>query len=267
MKTFGLLGKNISYTFSPILHNHIFNFSNIDGVYKIFDISETEISNLLEKIKTKEIQGINVTTPYKTSVIKYLDELSPEAKSINAVNCVKLENGKLKGYNTDYYGIIKTFHKMGLILKNKKIVILGSGGAAKATIKAVLDSNGIPVIVSRTPDKTRLEFNSVSVISYDDLLDTSGFLLINATPIGTFPNVNISPVKKEVIQNFDFILDLIYNPEETLFLNTAKHCLKKFENGFYMLVSQGVKSEEIWNELSLNYNLIYEHLIKEIYNN
>ncbi|MEG2696680.1 MAG: shikimate dehydrogenase [Cetobacterium sp.] len=267
MKKFGILGKNISYTFSPILHKNIFEVYNIDAEYNIYDVKESEIPDILEKIKTNTIHGINVTVPYKTTIIKFLDELSPEAKSMNAVNCIKLENGKLKGYNTDYFGLIETFKKMGLLLKNKKVVILGSGGAAKAVNRAILDLGGIPAIVSRDLDKAKLEFKNISVISYNDLLETSGFLLVNATPIGTFPNIESSPVKRQVIQNFDFVLDLIYNPKETLFLKIAKQCFKKFENGFYMLVSQGVKSEEIWNDLTLDYSLIYENLITEIYNN
>ncbi|MGL4786874.1 MAG: shikimate dehydrogenase family protein, partial [Cetobacterium sp.] len=178
---------------------------------------------------------------------------------------IKFENEKLIAYNTDYFGLIKTFEKMGLILKNKKVVILGTGGASKACIKALSDLGAIIYVVSRNIINVENELKNVFLLSYNDLEKTSGYLLINATPVGTTPNINTSPVKKNIIQNFDFVLDLIYNPKETLFLKYAKDLGKTFENGLYMLISQGIKSQEIWNEREFNYEQIYNELINTIY--
>ena len=266
MKKFGLLGKNISYSFSPTLHNKIFKLYNIDAEYKIYDLeNEDLIKPFLEKLIKKGILGINITIPYKTSILKFVNELSPEVQEIGAANCIKFSKDKIVAYNTDYFGLIKTFKKMGLNLKNKKVVVLGSGGAAKATTKAIKDLKGIVYNVSRNPNKAMLEFKNTTIISYDELSEMSGYLIINATPVGTFPNIEISPISEDIIQNFDFALDLIYNPKETLFLKLAKSKNKPIENGLCMLISQGVKSEEIWNEIELNYEKIYDELIDEIY--
>ncbi len=266
MKKFGLLGKNISYTFSPTLHNKIFELYNIEGEYEIYDLKEEKLlKDFLQSLKQKNISGINVTTPYKTSILEFIDILSPEVQAIGATNCIKLKNGKLTAYNTDYFGIVKTFEKMGLILKNKKVVVLGTGGASKACIKALLDYNAIVYVVSRNIHDAKKKLKNVFFLSYDELEKTSGYLIINATPVGTAPNSNISPIEENIIQNFDFALDLIYNPKETLFLKYAKKSGKHFENGLYMLVSQGVKSQEIWNEKEFNYEQIYNELINVIY--
>lgn len=267
MKKFGLLGRNISYSFSPILHKNIFELYNIFAEYNIFDIEdENNIFDILNEIKLGKIHGLNVTVPYKTTVIKYLDSLSPEAESIGAVNCIVLENGKLKGYNTDFFGLIETFKMMNLNLFNKKVFILGSGGAAKAAFQSVNSLNGTPFIISRDYRKSHSLFDKNSVCSYEELKSKHGALLINATPVGTFPKIDVSPVGKDIIKNFDYILDLIYNPRETLFLKLAKNLKKKYENGLYMLVAQGIKSEEIWNNKTFNYDLIYKKFLSTLYN-
>lgn len=266
MKKFGLLGKNISYSFSPTLHEKIFELYNIEAEYKIYDLdNENSIEHFLSTLKADGILGLNITIPYKTTILKFVNELSPEVKAIGAANCIKFSDSKIIAYNTDYFGLIKTFKKMGLNLKNKKVVVLGSGGAAKATIKALEDLKAIVYTVSRDPEKAKQTLHSSFTISYDELMKTSGYLIINATPVGTFPNTEISPVPKEVLLNFDFALDLIYNPKETLFLKFAYSNNKQIENGLCMLISQGVKSEEIWNEVELNYEKIYDELIDEIY--
>lgn len=267
MKKFGLLGKNISYSFSPILHNKIFNLYNIDADYKIYDLEdESLLESFIINLKNNNILGINVTIPYKTSILKFIDILSPEVQAIGATNCIKFEEGKLIAYNTDYFGLIKTFEKMNLNLKNKKVVILGTGGAAKASVKALLDCGAIVFVVTRDKINAKKHMSKdIFLMSYEELMETSGYLLINATPIGTNPNTDYSPVNEDVIQNFDFILDLIYNPQETLFLKYAKNKSKIYENGFYMLVSQGVKSEEIWNTQNFNYEKIYNELNQIVY--
>ncbi|MGL5950849.1 MAG: shikimate dehydrogenase [Cetobacterium sp.] len=266
MKKFGLLGKNISYSFSPVLHKKIFNLYSIDAEYNIYDLKEeNSIESFLNSIKKEGVLGLNVTIPYKTSILDFVDELSPEVKDIGAANCIKFCNNKIIAYNTDYFGLVKTFKKMGLNLTNKKVVILGSGGAAKATIKALTDLKAIIYNVSRNPNKEKIKLKNTRTISYEDLFDMSGYLIINATPVGTFPNIDKSPVPQSILQNFDFALDLIYNPKETLFLKFAHSKNKQIENGLCMLISQGVKSEEIWNDIELNYEKIYDELIDEIY--
>lgn len=260
MKKFGLLGENISYSFSPILHKKICNFINVEATYDLFDISSKELNNFIKYAKKNNLSGFNVTIPYKKEIIKYLDEITPEAKSIGAVNCVKNINGKLIGYNTDFFGLIATFKKMGIILKSKNIFILGSGGAATTAYEAVLSLSGIPTLVSRKPEN-----NVRNTISYTKLRGHSGYLLINATPVGTYPEIDISPVEEECILNFDYLLDLIYNPNLTKFLSFGKKHGKHIENGLYMLVTQAVQSQNIWNEINVDSQPIYDIIKKDMH--
>lgn len=257
MKFFGLLGKNISYSFSPILHSIISQKINLDLEYKIFDLDEDEIKTLLKKIKNNEISGINITIPYKEKIKNFIENVSDEAKEIGAVNCIASFDNKICGFNTDYYGIIESFKKMGANLKNKKVYILGTGGAAKTCQKVCKDLGGFPILVSRNTINS-----SKNIITYEELMKRSGYMLINATPVGTFPNVHISPVSQEIIQNFDFIFDLVYNPLETKFIKIGKSLGKTTLNGLYMLVVQGVKAQEIWNNIEIEYEPIYQKILE-----
>ncbi|WP_326982260.1 shikimate dehydrogenase [Chryseobacterium sp. MYb264] len=237
-KKLGLIGRNISYSFSKKYFEDKFqklmlkNFS-----YSIFDLNEIhEVENLFS---TPDLLGFNVTIPYKEKIIDYLDELSDEAEKIGAVNCVLIQNGKKTGYNTDAFGFEKT-----LLLHKKthhtKALILGNGGAAKA-VKYVLDKNGI---TSKTISRN-------SEINFDNLdLETvqNHTIIIQCTPVGTFPNV------KDCL-NFPFdgvsknhlIIDLIYNPNYTQFIINASERGAKTVNGYYMLEQQAEKAWEIWN--------------------
>ena len=205
--------------------------------YSIFDLNEIdEVKNLFS---APDLAGFNVTIPYKEKIIDYLDELSDEAKNIGAVNCVLIENGKKTGYNTDAFGFEKT-----LLLHKKphhdSAIILGNGGAAKA-VKYVLDKHGIPsVTVSRSTEINYDNLDAATVENYK--------LIIQCTPVGTFPNV-------EDCLNFPFeglskdhlIIDLIYNPNYTRFIINAAEKGAKTVNGYYMLEQQAEKAWEIWN--------------------
>lgn len=237
-KEFGLLGKNISYSFSKkyfeekfrklFLKNHSYHF---------FDIAEIE--NLTTITENKNLVGMNVTIPYKQAIIPYLDELSDEASSIGAVNCVSFRDGKKTGYNTDAFG----FEKILLINKkdfHNKALILGDGGAAKA-VQYILNKHKIThQTVSR---KSEINFDNLS----EDLVKES-LLIIQTTPVGTFPDVDDSvPFPFGAITDQHYVIDLIYNPAETAFL---KNCATKGAttlNGFYMLEQQAERAWEIWN--------------------
>lgn len=237
-KKLGLIGKNISYSFSKKYFEDKFQKLMLKGYsYSIFDLNEIdEVKNLFS---APDLAGFNVTIPYKEKIIDYLDELSDEAKNIGAVNCVLIENGKKTGYNTDAFGFEKT-----LLLHKKphhdSAIILGNGGAAKA-VKYVLDKHGIPsVTVSRS---TEINYDNLDVATVENHK-----LIIQCTPVGTFPNV-------EDCLNFPFeglskdhlIIDLIYNPNYTKFIINAAEKGAKTVNGYYMLEQQAEKAWEIWN--------------------
>ncbi|MDQ1163410.1 shikimate dehydrogenase [Chryseobacterium sp. SORGH_AS 447] len=237
-KKLGLIGKNISYSFSKKYFEDKFQKLMLKGYsYSIFDLPELhEVENLFSN---PELLGFNVTIPYKEKIIGYLDELSDEAQQIGAVNCVLIENGKKRGYNTDAFGFEKT-----LMLHKKphqhSALILGNGGAAKA-VKYVLDKYGIPSLtVSRTTEINYENLDKETVEQHQ--------IIIQCTPVGTFPNVeDCLHFPFEGITKDHLIIDLIYNPNYTKFIINASEKGAKTVNGYYMLEQQAEKAWEIWN--------------------
>lgn len=269
MVKFGLLGKNIDYSLSPKLHELFFEFAAIDGEYTLFDgknsdSDENFIKEILKKIRLEEIQGINVTIPYKERIMRYLDEIDPAAAEIGAVNTVCLEYGKLKGYNTDYRGIIESIKKMKVDILGEKVYILGSGGSSKAAAKAIIELGGIPVVVSREVKKLNLGTERENeIIDYNQLKNIkSGKLLINSTPLGNGNNLGISPLEEREVKKFENTFDLNYNPLVTEIMRYSN----KSENGLYMLIVQGICSEVIWNRDKVESgDLNFKECVEKIY--
>lgn len=243
-KIFGLIGKNISYSFSAQYFNEKFAAENLDNYkYQNFDI---QYINQLKKILTENsnLKGLNVTIPYKEKVIPLLDVVSKKATIIGAVNTIKLsKKGKLKGYNTDYYGFKKTLRPL-LKPHHKKALILGTGGASKAIAFALRNLKIEYDFVSR--------IGSDVIFSYPEL-DNKVFndyqIIINTTPLGTYPDINnYPPINYSLFTKNHIAFDLVYNPEETAFLRQAKQHGAMTKNGYDMLVYQAEKAWKIWNK-------------------
>lgn len=243
MHRLGLLGKNISYSFS---RNHFKSKFEKEGItdvtYDNFDIEDISLfPSIIEN--TEGLKGLNVTIPYKQAVMPMLDKIDKKAKAIGAVNTIKVKkNGKLVGYNTDCYGFKKSL-KPYLKKHHKKALILGTGGASKA-VAYVLKKLGIKYeYVSRTASQ-QVRF------TYDDLNDSiiNEFeIIINCTPLGTFPNIENHPnIPYEGINDKHILYDLIYNPLETKFLKLGKERGATTINGLKMLELQAEKSWSIW---------------------
>lgn len=264
MEFFGVVGEKLPHTLSPEINKRIFELIGVDAAYKAFEISKDNISKLGEAIKLLNIRGVNVTIPYKEVVMKQLDYISKEAKDIGAVNTIFLEDGKLKGYNSDYFGFKKTLEINDIEVKNKICVVLGTGGASKALVTCLKDSEVKELyVVTRDKNKKINVSSDVKIIDYKDLENIKGDLIVNATPVGMYPNVDKSPVSKEVIENFDTLVDIVYNPKKTEFLKIGEGLGKKVCGGLYMLVGQAVKSEEIWHKRDIDLdvlNKIYKEL-------
>ncbi|WBW99353.1 shikimate dehydrogenase [Oceanirhabdus sp. W0125-5] len=257
---YGLIGKKLSHSFSPFIHEEFFKAQGIDGEYELYEFEPNELKNKLENIKNIGVKGINVTIPYKEDVINYIDEISAEVKSIGAVNTIKFEDGKAIGYNTDYFGIKETFTINNVKIKGKKAIVLGTGGASKAVITCLKDM-GIEniVLISRNPEKV---ISNYKVDNYENLHRYKSYeLLINTTPVGMFPLIDESPIEEKHIKEREFVFDLIYNPSKTRILQYAMKNGVKCSNGLYMLVLQALKSEEIWNDI-----MIPEGVVKQIFN-
>lgn len=266
MKHYGLLGDKLIHSFSPTIHESILKELQTNGQYQLFECKRDDLENKLQELKELGADGLNVTMPHKVDIMKYLDEISEEAKKINAINTISFKDGKTIGYNTDYYGFGMMLHREAVSLRNKKAVILGSGGASKAVVQYLIDSGiGEIVIASRSTSKAREKYKEFQVINYDEIQGLKDFdMIINTTPCGMFPDINNSPVEKDQLSNFHTAIDLIYNPQETLFLKHAKELGLKHINGLYMLVGQAIKSQEIWNDVKIDQdtcNRIYDNIL------
>jgi shikimate dehydrogenase len=238
MKEFGLIGQNISYSFSEKYFAEKFKKENIQNSnYRIYDLKDIQEVHTI--FQNPDLKGFNVTIPFKEKIMEYLDELDPVAAEIGAVNCVKMENGRKKGYNTDAVGFENSLLSL-LEFHHQNALILGDGGAAKA-IKFVLHKHLINYkSVTRKGD---LRFSDLN----ESLLQTHT-LIVNCTPVGTFPNVEDCPeLPYEFINSQHLLYDLIYNPEKTEFLKRGENHGAKIKNGLEMLVLQAEKSWEIWN--------------------
>lgn len=243
-KRFGLLGRNINYSFSKGYFTDKFNNENFEGcTYENFDIQE--IDAFAEIIKnTPDLKGLNVTIPYKEAVIPFLDKLSKKAALIGAVNTIKItKKGKLKGYNTDYYGFKKSLQPL---LKNhhKKALILGTGGASKGVAFA-LDELDIPyTFVSREAKENAIDYDRINTTTFHNYQ-----IIINSTPVGTSPNTEAFPlIPYKYFTKNHIAFDLIYNPAETQFLKKAKEQGAQIKNGLDMLIFQAEKAWDIWNK-------------------
>ena len=241
MKNFGLLGKNIDYSFSRGFFKDKFETEKLECSYKNFDLETIEDFENLKN--STQLSGLNVTIPYKQEVIPYLDAIDLEAQDIGAVNTIKIKNGKLTGYNTDHFGFEHSL-KPHLKPHHKRALILGTGGASKA-IAYALKKLGIQFdYVSRT------QSNAVKY-TYESLADKGiedYHIIVNCTPLGTYPDVTKCPqIPYNQITSNHLLFDLIYNPEETLFLKKGKNNNAKILNGLQMLRLQAEKSWELWN--------------------
>jgi len=244
LKRYGLIGRNISYSFSKKYFKEKFSAELFnDCTYENFDIESIE--SFSEIIKNNpDLKGLNVTIPYKETIIPYLDKLSKKATLIGAVNVIRFtKNGKLKGYNSDYYGFKKSIEPL-LQPHHKKALILGTGGAAKAVAFALEELDIFYTFVSREAGENSIDYNRVNITSFDNYQ-----IIINCTPLGTKPNTkDFPPIPYEYFTPQHLAYDLIYNPAETQFLKKAKKKGATIKNGYEMLVLQAEKAWNIWNK-------------------
>jgi shikimate dehydrogenase len=245
MADYGLVGKILGHSFSKSYFEKKFKDLHLtDCAYSNFEIDTIEKIKLLIR-ERPELKGLNVTIPYKESVMPLLDELSAEAKEIGAVNCIKIQDNKLIGYNTDVYGFAQSI-KPFLDTNHQRALILGTGGASKAVASA-LKKVGVEIYFV-TSSATKQTENTFFYSELNDLVLNAFKLIVNTTPLGTFPNVNECPaLPYHCFTPQHLAYDLIYNPEQTLFLKQAKEKGSITLNGLSMLQLQAEKSWEIWN--------------------
>lgn len=247
MKNYGLIGYPLSHSFSPDYFAEKFKNLGIDDAsYKAFEISD--IVSINELIQQHHLLGFNVTIPYKTDIISILDDIDPDAAEIGAVNCVKVlwndHTFLLKGYNTDYNGFIESIRPL-LHSGISKALIIGSGGSSKAVYFALKKEHIPSLILTR-------HSSSSNHLGYEQLKPEhiqESLLIINTTPLGMYPKIDACPeIPYEYITSAHIVIDLIYNPQETVFLKKAKEQGATVLNGIEMLSRQADISWEIWNK-------------------
>ena len=254
MKKYFVIGNPIDHSLSPKLHNYWLKENNIDAIYDKKKIDEKDLQTTILEIKEKKTEGINVTVPFKKSVIPYLDKLSPEAEQTQSVNTIILTDDILVGHNTDISGFTKAIKDLNFNIEGKKVLILGAGGVVPSIIFALKSMRVQEIIISnRTKEKAenlKVLFNDLKILEWGDLTDFH--MIINATSLG---------LNNETI-NLDFsslghdklFYDVIYNPQETPFLKTGKQLGYKTENGKTMFVYQALEAFKLWHNIEPKVN-------------
>ncbi len=243
MRKFGLIGRSLKHSFSANYFAEKFLSEQIDDCsYSLFELESIEqLPALIEQ--NPELCGFNITIPYKQEIFPYLDAIDVEAQRIGAVNCVKIENGKLTGYNTDILGLRESTAELLGGAYIEKALVLGTGGASSA-VQYMLGQMGIEFeLVSRDPLKSTITYDTISA---EDV--SSAQLIINTTPLGTYPDVESAPrIPYAFISPSHFLFDLVYNPPLTQFLSYGEQRQAHTLNGQTMLIAQAEESWKIWN--------------------
>ena len=257
-KKFGIIGKPLSHSLSPILHNYWFNKYKILANYSLIEVELSEIEGVIKKIRNSELQGINVTVPYKQSVIPFLDLLLDDAKATLSVNTISLnEEGKVVGNNTDVYGIengfINKLNKQNL--SNSTVFILGAGGVVPSVIFALSNKGVKKIFISnRTYKKVediKKRYPFIEIIKWENIEEEieKMDIIINATSLGLKNESNFKQEFKNTKPNLVYY-DIVYNPEETTMIKKLKKRGIKTFNGLEMFICQGQKSFSLWNKLN-----------------
>ena len=255
MKKYLVIGNPISHSLSPKLHNYWIKLNRLDAIYDKKKINDNELESLISDVKRGILNGVNVTVPFKNSVIPYLDELSDEAKKTQSVNTIFLKDKKVFGHNTDIDGFENAIKKIHFDFSNKTIFILGAGGVVPSRIYASMKMGSSEIIVSnRTKEKSEKIKNIFDNIKLIDWGEVPNFdVIINATSLGLNKDDKINLDFTNIGKNKLFY-DVIYNPSETYFLNVGKKLGNKCENGKLMFVYQAFSAFKLWHSVEPTIN-------------
>jgi shikimate dehydrogenase len=253
-----VIGDPVEHSLSPVMHNAAFQKLGLNLVYVAFKVTRNGLKDAISGARSLGLRGLNVTMPHKKAVIGYLDETDSTAEAIGAVNTILNNQGKLVGYNTDGKGALIALQENGVYSDEKKMLLLGAGGAAKAIAFQAAQEVKELVIVNRTSDKAeqlaellckkfgkKVKGRKLSTEVLKEELKTTD-ILVNATSVGMHPDVNVSPVPLDLLRRDLCVMDIIYNPFETKLVKDAKAVGAKVVLGLEMLLYQGAVSFEIW---------------------
>ena len=255
MKEYLVIGNPIKHSLSPELHNYWIKENGINGIYNKKELNKNDLKEFFFKIKNKEINGVNITVPFKKDVISYVDQLSLEAEKTQSVNTVYLTNNKIIGHNTDIDGFELAIKDSNYDVKGKKVLVLGAGGVVPSVVFALYKMRALSVTISNRT-KTKAEnlknlFNDLEIVNWGE---ASNFdMIINATSIGLKKEERLN-LDFSKFQDSEFFYDVIYNPKETNFLKNGKNLGKKTENGKKMFIYQAAKAFKIWHGIDPKIN-------------
>jgi len=269
-KTYCIIGDPIHHSLSPTIQNAAFAAKGLNCTYIAFRVPEAELKESIESMRSINIAGFNVTTPHKTQVMRYLDEFEPTAKKAAAVNTVNNIEGIFRGYNTDVYGFVEPLHKRRVDFHGMHVLLLGSGGAARAVVIALAEQKAIDELIIANRDLRRASdlanlgaANGIKchLVPLDKAQDFSLTcdLIINATTLGM--NNEPSVIDYEHIQKGSIVYDIVYRPPVTDLIENAKHAQASVVYGYEMLIEQGAKAFEIWTGLSAPRDVMKKNLL------
>lgn len=271
-KLLGLIGYPLGHSFSPIMHNKAFEELKLKKIYIPIEVLPEDLETVVKGISKMNFEGFNITKPYKIDIMRFLDEIDDYAKCIGAVNTVVIKDGKLIGYNTDGIGFLKNFEKnTNLKIEGKNILILGSGGASRAiSMTLALNKAKKIYICNRTYEKAVSLSNDINnqvgncseaiPMEYDLMKEAINLsdVLINTTSIGMFPDSDLSPIDKILLNKNLIVCDIVYNPKKTKLIKDAEETGCKVVLGLGMLVYQGTKAFEIWTGIKAPEELMFK---------
>ncbi|MDE6708500.1 MAG: shikimate dehydrogenase [Oscillospiraceae bacterium] len=246
-----LIGYPLGHSMSPWIHERLFMLSNRKAEYNLTEFPPEQLAEMIPELK--KLKGFNITIPYKTDMLAYMQELHETAKRYSAVNCVATDsNGKSYGYNTDCDGFLRSVENMPL---DKKVLLIGCGGVGRMmATEAVIHGADLTISepnqekANALAEELHKNYQNAKIrIAQADKLDENFDFIMNASPVGMYPNINACPVSDNLIQKCEAVFDVIYNPTETLLVKKAKAFGKKAVGGSAMLVWQAVRAHEIWD--------------------
>jgi shikimate dehydrogenase len=270
-----IIGDPVEHSLSPVMHNAAFKKLGLNLVYVAFRVTPTKLKTALLGAKSLGLRGLNVTMPHKNAVMSHLDAVDSTAKYIGAVNTVLNNQGKLIGYNTDGRGAMIALQENGVYPAEKKMVLLGAGGAAKAIAYQAAQDVEELVILNRTPEKAKklaealksfgakVKGGTLSSKVLKQELPTTD-ILVNATSVGIHPDVDVSPVPSDLLHSNLSVMDIIYNPLEPKLLKDAKSAGAKAVSGIEMLLYQGAVAFEIWTNCPAPVEVMREAALNEL---
>lgn len=265
-KVFGIIGDPVSHSLSPLMHNTAFRELGIKAVYGAFEVKKEKLKEALEGIRALNISGVSVTIPHKEAVISFLDYVDEIAREIGAVNTILNQGGKLWGYNTDWMGVLRAFEERGIELKEKRVVILGAGGASRAVLFAVKRGGAKEIFLyNRTFEKAKIlaQAFEVQALPWEELRKAKGDIIIQTTSVGLKSGESCAP--PEIFKNFKVAMDIVYLPLRTKFLKDAERFCETID-GLRMLLYQGVEQFKLFTGKNPPVKLMEKVLYEEVKN-